>query len=136
MYSKVTWPPIFHYDFAVTFLFFVAFIFTISFYPLLLYTLHENCPFSELFWSAFSHICTESGEILRISLCSVRRQENTDRNNSEYRHFLRNDILVLISGILLFLLDRSLHKKWSFPSGLSSVNVTESARNCRFGHIY
>ena len=30
----------------------------------------------------------------------------------------------------------TLHKKWSFPSRVSSVNVTKSAGNCEFGHIY
>ena len=29
-----------------------------------------------------------------------------------------------------------LYKKWSFPLGISSVIVTKSAGNCRFGHIY
>ena len=44
---------------------------------------------SELFWSAFSRIRTEQGEILRVSLYSVRIRENADQNNSEYGHFLR-----------------------------------------------
>ena len=30
----------------------------------------------------------------------------------------------------------SLHKKWSFPLRISSVNVTKSAASCGFGHIY
>ena len=30
----------------------------------------------------------------------------------------------------------SLHKKWSFLLRISSVNVTKSAGNCGFGHIY
>ena len=30
----------------------------------------------------------------------------------------------------------TLHKKWSFPLRISSVNVTKSAVSCRFGHIY
>ena len=30
----------------------------------------------------------------------------------------------------------SLHKKWSFLLRISSVNVTKSAWNCRFGQIY
>ena len=30
----------------------------------------------------------------------------------------------------------ALHKKWSFPLRISSVNVNESAVNCEFGHIY
>ena len=29
-----------------------------------------------------------------------------------------------------------LHQKWSFPLGISSVNVTKSADSSRFGHIY
>ena len=29
-----------------------------------------------------------------------------------------------------------LHKKWIFPLRISSVNVTKSAGNCGFGHIY
>ena len=30
----------------------------------------------------------------------------------------------------------TLHKKWSFLLRISSVNVTKSAGNCGFGHIY
>ena len=48
----------------------------------------DKCPHSELFWSVFSRIWTEYGEILRISPCSIRMRENTDQNNSEYGHFL------------------------------------------------
>ena len=29
----------------------------------------------------------------------------------------------------------TMHKKWSFSLGISSVNVTKSAENCGFGHI-
>ena len=50
----------------------------------------KKCPYSELFWSAFSHIQTEYGEILRISPYSVRMQENADQNNSEYGQFSRS----------------------------------------------
>ena len=46
-------------------------------------TLREKCPYSELFWSAFSHIWAEYGEILGISPYSVRMRENTDQNNSD-----------------------------------------------------
>ena len=31
---------------------------------------------------------------------------------------------------------RELHKKWSFPFKISSVNVTKSAVSFGFGHIY
>ena len=30
----------------------------------------------------------------------------------------------------------TLSRKWSFPLGISSVNVTRSAGNCEFGHFY
>ena len=33
-------------------------------------------------------------------------------------------------------LNLTLHKKWSFPLRVSSVNVTKSAANYRFGHTY
>ena len=52
-----------------------------------LISLHKKCPYSELFWSAFSRNWTEYGEIQSISLYSVWMQENADQNNSEYRHF-------------------------------------------------
>ena len=50
-------------------------------------TLREKCPYSELFWSAFSHIRTEYGEILCISPYSVQMPENADQNNSEMDTF-------------------------------------------------
>ena len=49
--------------------------------------LRKKCPYSELFWSAFSYIRTECGETLRISSYSVWMRENADQNNSEYVHF-------------------------------------------------
>ena len=39
--------------------------------PIKTLTLSEKCPYSELFWSSFSRIRTEYGEILRISSYSV-----------------------------------------------------------------
>ena len=58
---------------------------------LLLGTLRKKCPYSELFWSVFSHIRTEYGEIRNIFRYSVRMRENADQNNSEYGHFSRSD---------------------------------------------
>ena len=49
----------------------------------------KKCPYSELFWSVFSCIQTECGDILRISLYSVRMRENVDQSNPEYGHFSR-----------------------------------------------
>ena len=54
------------------------------------FLLRKKCPYSELFWSAFSHIRTEYGEILRISPYSVRMRENADKNNFEYGYFVRS----------------------------------------------
>ena len=53
-------------------------------------TLCEKCPYSEFFWSAFSCVQTEHGEIFRISLYSVHMRENAKQNNSEHGHFLRS----------------------------------------------
>ena len=52
--------------------------------------LREKCPYSDLFWSAFSRIRIEYGEIFCISLYSVQMWENADQYNSEYEHFLRS----------------------------------------------
>ena len=51
-------------------------------------SLRKKCPYSEFFWSPFSRILTEYGEILRISPYSVQMRENTDQNNFEYGQFL------------------------------------------------
>ena len=63
-------------------------------------TLHESlrkmCLYSELFWSAFSRIRTEYGEILRISAYSVRMRENADQKNSEYGHFSRSECVLFL----------------------------------------
>ena len=56
------------------------------------YPLSKKCPYSELFWSAFSRIWTEYGDIRSISLYSVQMGENADQNNSEYGHFSRRDV--------------------------------------------
>ena len=48
---------------------------------LYIHTLREKCPYSALFWSAFSRIWTECGEILHIPLYSVQMRENADQNN-------------------------------------------------------
>ena len=46
-------------------------------------TLHQKCRYSELFWSVFSRIWTEYGEILRTSPYSFRMRENIDQSNSK-----------------------------------------------------
>ena len=62
------------------------------------FTLRKMCQYSELFWSAFSCIRTEYGEIRSISPYSVQMRENGDQNNSEYGHF----VAVLLSEMLSY----------------------------------
>ena len=45
-------------------------------------------------------------------------------------------VLRIWSLLLAFCINYALHKRWSFPLRISSVNVTKSAENCWFGHIY
>ena len=71
-------------------------------------TLRKKCPYSELFWSVFSRIRTEYGEIIRVSPYSVGMRENADQSKSEYGQFSHSviDILFIllsISTLLLYL---------------------------------
>ena len=50
----------------------------------------KSVQIRSFFWSAFSRIRTEYGEILRISPYSARMRENTDQKNSVFGHFSRN----------------------------------------------
>ena len=53
--------------------------------------MRKKYPYSEFFWSVFSRIGTEYGEIRSISPYLVRMQENTDQKSSEYGYFLYSD---------------------------------------------
>ena len=63
---------------------------------------------------------------------------NLDQKKFAFGHFSR----IEISSSVIFLLDYAttigsfVHKKWSFPLRISSVNVTKSALSCGYGHIY
>ena len=54
-------------------------------------TQREKCPYSDFFWSVFSHIRSEFEKILSMSPYSVRIPENTDQKNSKYGHFAPSD---------------------------------------------
>ena len=58
------------------------------------YALRKKCPYSELFWSAFSRVF-----LLRISPYSVRMRGNAEQNNSECGHFLRSDACSRMASI-------------------------------------
>ena len=68
-------------------------------------TLREKCPYSGFFWSVFSCLRTEYGEMRSISPYSVRIRENADQKNSEYGHFSRSvsfSIIFPSSDIMAF----------------------------------
>ena len=114
------------------------------------FSLREKWPYSESFWSVFSRIWAEYGETPLISPYSVQMWKNTDQKNSEYEKFSGSVSEQLFLRALLntwikhkdFFRSsypealRTLHKKWSFPLRISSVNVTKSAVSCGFGHLY
>ena len=53
--------------------------------------LDGKCPYLELFWTSFSCIWTEHGEIRSIPPpYLVQMRKNADQNNSEYGHFSRS----------------------------------------------
>ena len=59
------------------------------------YTLRKKCPYSEFFWSVFSRIRVEYGDLRSKSPYFVRMREYTDHKNSKYGKFLRSDIVYL-----------------------------------------
>ena len=61
-------------------------------------SLRKKCPYSELFWSAFSRIRTEDGGIR--TPYSVQMEKKADQNNSEYGHFSRNVLLKVCEWFL------------------------------------
>ena len=46
-----------------------------------------------------------------------------------------NNALVILKGANVQKMN-TLHKKWSFPLRIFTVNVTKSAASYQFGHIY
>ena len=62
-------------------------------------TLRKKCPYSKLFWSTFSRIWTEYGEIRSISPCSIQMQENADQNKSEFGYFSRSESFWRFSNV-------------------------------------
>ena len=78
--------------------------------------LRKKCPYSELFWSAFSRIRT------------FWMRENADQNNSEYGHFSRSVVfldLVRESGFLLMDLFKFWHKAFKPWSEAINFYMTE-----------
>ena len=59
--------------------------------------LRKKCPYSEFFWSVFSRIRTEYGEIFRISPYLVGMWEYVDQKISENGHFSRSNAIPFVS---------------------------------------
>ena len=59
---------------------------------------------------------------------------NSQNDFSKLRNIKINSFKSLCKSMDWFTI--SVHKKWSFPLRISSVNVTKSAVSCWFGHIY
>ena len=51
-------------------------------------------------------------------------------------NFVKDSIIDVWRGLEYTSECSTLHKKWSFPLGISSVNVTKFAVSCGFAHIY
>ena len=71
-------------------------------------SLRENCPYSEFFWSAFSRIRTEYGNLLCKSPYSVLMWENADQKKSKYGYLFTQCIsLNLIAFLQDYILECS-----------------------------
>ena len=62
-------------------------------------TLHEKCPYSEFFWSVFSHIWTEYWKNPYLSVFSPNAGKYGPKN-SEYGHFSRSVNLSFIFYVI------------------------------------
>ena len=80
----------------------------------------EKCPNSELFWSVFSHIWTEYGEIRSIFPYLVRMRENTDQNNSECGVFRSVTQCYFFTQCLNCKI--LINSRYNFPSNLYCLN--------------
>ena len=85
----------------------------------------EKWPYSEFFCFVFSRIRTEYGDIRSISLYLIQMRENTDQKNSEYGHFLCNEILYKIS-LLTYLQGRFLMFKTESFFFCSACSYTQN----------
>ena len=99
--------------------------------------LRKKCSCSEIFWSVFSCIWTEYGEIICISPYLVRLRENTDQKNCEYGHFFTQWMWLLKCHILMkSFIPRSLFSKIN-PQCLRIVmKAYYPLENIRKPHIF
>ena len=75
------------------------------------------------------HTCSSSSATKR-SLQTFVAWRLSRRIRCKWIYYLHSNVLQRLTT------QYPLHKKWSSPLKISSVNVTKSAGNCGFGHIY
>ena len=85
---------------------------------------------STIYHSLRMTLCLSITKVLQIAVKYPRLYRQTLNENN------RVTTLSLKPPKSLLHLPSTLHKKWSFPWRISSVNVTKSAGYCGFGHIY
>ena len=99
--------------------------------------LRKKCPYSDFFWSVFSHIETEYEYLLSKSPSSVRMRKNTDQKKSEYEHFYESDyfptgIHFCVQVILLNLIEHTDKDRVSLQfkehSSFSKTHLCSSSR--------
>ena len=75
------------------------------------------------FWSAFSCIRTEYGDLLRKSSYSVRIQENTDQKDYAFGHFTQRELFQIFRALLMLYVTK-------YFQGLFSSWFVEEKLNC------
>ena len=65
------------------------------------FPLREKCPNTGVFWSVFSHIWTEHGDLLRKLPYSVRMRGNADRKKTPFLDTSRSVCLKFCLGYYL-----------------------------------
>ena len=69
------------------------------------------------------------------AVCAASNKFQNANNNKSFEAISDFDITCVYLNRKKFQ-DITLHKKWSFPLRIFSVNIAKSAENCGFGHIY
>ena len=88
---------------------------------------------------SFSVICFEFNVISKVLSGSIISHVLFDFVLTSYNLLKHKNFIIKNMLPLRFWVCKGkypLHKKWSFPLRISSVNVTKSTISCGFGHIY
>ena len=101
--------------------------------------LRGKYPYSEFFWSVFSHIWTKYGEIPSISSYSVWMWEIMDQKNCEYGHFPRSGELGWLSHHNVFITANLFSKNLAFNlelfTGLIQISYNAKLVDAHHDHF-